>query len=462
MTTTLRVDLPWGLFHATPWNRTANEGAVEWPPSLWRLLRALYSAWKVHAPDLDEAVVHELLSALAEPPTYWCPRYAEGHTRHYLPGSSHLHGISVDTAKTLDAFVATERDASLYVSWDVTLAHEAREALSRLVTGVRYLGRAETVVDVRLVGEEEVVAGQRIAVVADDDLGATTRLLSPRRPLAVDSLVARPQQIRANKRLLPPDTRWVTYRQPLADDGPLCKPWQRPPDIEVEMVRLALAGPVLPSKYEAVAVADRLRQSVMSRFGTPPSETLSGKDADGAPLSGPHHHAHYFTLATDGRRIDTVFVWVPAVGLRADEVAAIARVMRLHFPHYLSGLQDLQVAVEAIGDVRSVAPELVGPARTWTSVTPFIPAGHYRGDEESRLLAAVNRELRLRSGPPAARVRSVAGGWRQFRRYRPGKEGIQASRPAFGVTIEFDEPVLGPLALGQLSHFGLGLFGAVR
>ena len=30
-----------GRFHATPWDRHVNEGAVEWPVSLWRILRAL-------------------------------------------------------------------------------------------------------------------------------------------------------------------------------------------------------------------------------------------------------------------------------------------------------------------------------------------------------------------------------------------------------------------------------------
>ncbi len=54
--------------------------------------------------------------------------------------------------------------------------------------------------------------------------------------------------------------------------------------------------------------------------------------------------------------------------------------------------------------------------------------------------------------------------WRPWRRYRPSarmrrdsRQG-QATRPAAFLRIELTEPVSGPLALGHLSHFGLGLF----
>jgi CRISPR-associated protein Csb2 len=42
----LAIRFPAGRFHATPWGRHVNEGAAEWPPSPWRLLRALVATWK--------------------------------------------------------------------------------------------------------------------------------------------------------------------------------------------------------------------------------------------------------------------------------------------------------------------------------------------------------------------------------------------------------------------------------
>jgi CRISPR-associated protein Csb2 len=37
-------------------------------------------------------------------------------------------------------------------------------------------------------------------------------------------------------------------------------------------------------------------------------------------------------------------------------------------------------------------------------------------------------------------------------------ERRERSRPGMGLRLEFDEPVPGPLMLGQLSHFGYGIF----
>lgn len=38
---TLKLRFPGGRYHATPWGHHVNEGLIEWPPSPWRLLRAL-------------------------------------------------------------------------------------------------------------------------------------------------------------------------------------------------------------------------------------------------------------------------------------------------------------------------------------------------------------------------------------------------------------------------------------
>jgi len=74
------------------------------------------------------------------------------------------------------------------------------------------------------------------------------------------------------------------------------------------------------------------------------------------------------------------------------------------------------------------------------------------------LEAEVNRELAAR-GLGSARVAPMAArthGWLEFRRKRLG---TQIAIDAIGVHLEFASPIEGPLLLGALSHFGLGLFG---
>ena len=74
-----------GRFHATPWGRNVNEGVPEWPPSPYRLLRALYDTWKRKRPDWAVDRVEPLFAALAsETPHFHLPPATASHTRAFL------------------------------------------------------------------------------------------------------------------------------------------------------------------------------------------------------------------------------------------------------------------------------------------------------------------------------------------------------------------------------------------
>ena len=59
--TVLELRFPAGRYHATPWGRHVNEGAVEWPPSPWRIVRALIATWYLKARDIPEATIRSLV-----------------------------------------------------------------------------------------------------------------------------------------------------------------------------------------------------------------------------------------------------------------------------------------------------------------------------------------------------------------------------------------------------------------
>jgi CRISPR-associated protein Csb2 len=81
--TTIALRFPAHRFHATPWGRHVNEGIPEWPPSPYRLLRALYDGWKRKHPEIEAAEVESVFAALAqETPSFGLPRSAVApHTR---------------------------------------------------------------------------------------------------------------------------------------------------------------------------------------------------------------------------------------------------------------------------------------------------------------------------------------------------------------------------------------------
>ena len=91
----LVFEFPAQRYHATPWGHHVNEGLVEWPPSPWRIIRALLATgytklgWQ-QVPD----EMRQLVEALAaHEPTYRLPPATLGHTRHYMPIKGWKKGV---------------------------------------------------------------------------------------------------------------------------------------------------------------------------------------------------------------------------------------------------------------------------------------------------------------------------------------------------------------------------------
>lgn len=463
MPTTIALRFPWGRVHATPWDRNVNEGVVEWPPSPWRILRALYATWRNRCPYLPAQTVSATLAALTSAPRYRLPPEHEvTHSRHYLPGHSHRPGAATDTTKTLDPVVLVAPGAALLVQWPVALGEDERACLSELVDELPYLGRAESIVEGAVLDDDP--GGTWLEPLVDARSTQVQRLLTPSDPLDLRALVMSPLQVRAAGLLQPPATRWVDYPVVVAAGGDHRPRRASARRVRPMAMRLAVTGPARPRLQLAVALGDLLRASAMGHFGRTAagavSAVLSGKDGNGRPLRGKHDHAHYLPVADNSGRLTAMVVWAPR-GLDEEEVIAVGRCRRLRVGagrnvRGLSG-RELHLGVEATGRIEEVAPELVGPAATWVSATPYVMARHHKGVTATQLRTDVEEELARRDICPPASVELLAGDWSSFRRHRLD-EGLSDRRRAFGLRLCFDTAVRGPLALGRLSHFGLGLF----
>jgi len=109
----ISIRFPAGRYHATPWGRHVNEAEVEWPPSPWRILRALVAIW--HRKGWDERHSLKTLDELVETlstrfPSYSLPPAVRAHSRHYMP-QGYLKGGREDTSLVFDAFARIARDA---------------------------------------------------------------------------------------------------------------------------------------------------------------------------------------------------------------------------------------------------------------------------------------------------------------------------------------------------------------
>lgn len=408
---TLRFRFPGGRYHATPWGHHVNEGLVEWPPSPWRLVRALVAAgyatqgWS-EIPPSGRRLVDALSAKL---PWYRLPAATLAHSRHYMPAGGFEKGRE-KTTLVFDTW-ANVADGELLVWWNVALDADASALLAALTRSLGYLGRSESWVEAEVVDDRSWSPEHADAV----PLGDTPRfgndweqisLIAPEPPDAYADWRERAVGAAVAALALPPGKRtkaqtkkvdgalapfpvdlvdavqrdtawWKSYRwsQPpgsrrvvywrrhgaIAVTTPTSTPGPRP--AAVEMMLLALTTPsgrtsALPQVTRTLPQAELLHRALVKRVGDGEQvdcPELTGRDADHRRLEG-HRHAHVLPLDLDrDGRLDHAVIYAP-MGLGHAAQAAIRGLRRTWTK---GGVGELQLAVAGSGaleDLRALAP----------------------------------------------------------------------------------------------------------
>jgi CRISPR-associated protein Csb2 len=480
-----------GRFHANPWGRNVNEGVPEWPPSPYRLLRALYDAWKRKRPDWPSSRVEPILRNLASrPPMFRLPPARAAHTRGFLNQNEK------DPAKKsliFDAFVVLDPEAPVLAGWpDVTLEGQQQIDLTNLLALLNYMGRAESWVKAAIVpgvDHRDWNCGPSVAnakpadtlesiLVAcslpPDEYDATPLEKTKRGKETSTTLLPwlealgwSTAQLFASRRTEPPGFRYVPYLRGLKCFNPSPRSTVAVRRREINGVLYALEGKLRPRVTATLEIAEQVRRRLMgihrNLIGGDPrkvSSKFSGKDASGEPLRG---HRHAFILPQDADCdgwLDHLLI-ICRDNLELDERRALDLLDRLYQRGGKPDVRCIPIRWGALGD-------LLKPTGRFISATPFVPPLHYRkgrGDFAEWLLAQVRREAANRSLPEISRIAPVPRlynqgkvvAWLDFRRNRKD----DTVKPGYGFEIEFAQPVLpecGPLALGYGAHFGLGQF----
>lgn len=520
---TLKLRFPGGRYHATPWGHHVNEGLIEWPPSPWRLLRALIASgfssqnWTA-IPPVAQQLVNKLANVL---PSYQLPEASAAHTRHYMP---YIEGKAQKTTLVFDTW-ANVGDGELLVHWPCELSEEESALLDRLVTCLGYLGRSESWVDAELTGDDAIEwnaepcrSGDRrgreweqtsvmaaIEPQAYEDWRESTvhGVLQPfagqRQTAAVKKKQEKAVEPYPENLLscLTKDTVWWKghgWSQPPGSQRVLY--WRRSNSLEVSvpplsrsrsappvsMMLLAISTPsgrrsALPSVVRTLPQAELFHRAVIGRLGNGQQvdcPELTGKDEDKRPLKLHHDHAHTIPVDLDGDdRLDHVIVYAK-MQLREDAQRAIRTLRRTWTK---GGVGDLQLAVAGSGEL-GVLRQLPGPfkhqvdrilgppegARVWESITPFVPPRFLKSRGKNTLLGQLNAEAISRQLPEIVSCEVQSELTKQLRHYvcrRSRGSAPPAMSLGLGVRVRFSEPIQGPLLLGYASHYGLGLMAAV-
>lgn len=484
----LSFTFPAGRYHATPWGRHVNEGAVEWPPEPWRVLRALIAAWhhKVkHTGSHSEAALLNLIDSLAEElPEYSIPAASHSHTRHYMPQYA-----AGQTSLVFDAFTALKRGVPLSITWpNVTLPDDQVALLDDLLAVMGYLGRAESWVEAKRIdtppeanckpstegldaetGELRGETVRLLASLSNDDYqtvrkqfltdGQAIRKLSSTLPdNLLDALSVETADLRKQGWNQPPASRKVNYLRPINALRPARAIHKISPS-PVTAARFVLIGKPLPRVEDSLRIGELFRQAVMSKakwkFGEdsiPP--VLSGH---GLPEGNRHGHAFYLPWdSDDDGRIDRLLLHVPS-GITGEQRRIVEKLNRI----WSHDGGEWRVVLESSGYNVST---LFAPAMQWQSITPYLHPWHRkkRFDIEDQIC----RECQERGLPEPVkfeRLETVNVGHKErrtihFHRFRSRHGLSQPDRLGSFWRLTFAETVSGPLALGFACHFGLGLF----
>lgn len=412
---TMVLRFPGGRYHATPSGHHVNEGVVEWPPSPWRVLRALiacgYSTqhWDQVPPE-GRRLIESLSSAL---PEYRLPRAALGHSRHYMPMAKFKNGRE-ETTLVLDTF-ADVGDGALWVRWPVNVDAEAQHLFDVLVAHLGYLGRSESWVLAEPVSDSDPLpeAGQafphsdsarpgrdfeQVTLTAPDrpedyaewrrgDIASAIKHLdipSGKRPTKaqhkkiaaiesaypvdlLDCLGSDTAWWKARKWSRAPGTRSVLYwrKGNALEVGPPTSPRVFPVH-RVEMMLLALTTPsgsksALPTVARTLPQAELIHRALVAKLGSDsePCPELVGRDVSGEPLKG-HQHSHILPVdLDDDGRLDHIVVFA-RMGLGARAQRALRGLRKTYMK---GGVGELQVAVAGVGalnDLRAIGAGLSG------------------------------------------------------------------------------------------------------
>lgn len=479
---TIELEFPAHRYHANPWGRNVNEGVVEWPPSPFRLARALIDVYYRRRPDWSLDRLSGVLGILAGQPSVMLPPAAASHVRSYL--SSNQEDVT-GKQKIFDAFVVLNKNSLVRLGFPGDYDPKTIKDMHELLGELNYFGRSESWVragvgpemdpglaNCRPLSIDDQAPGFEAVQVAclrskDDYMGLRRRPKKKKGGKAelswVEAVGMSSSQLLKDGWSHPPGQEMVDYILP---PGAL-KAGLHQPTVKkragFNRARYALYSTVLPRTTQTMPLAERIRTKlmgihkiIMDKDPAKVSPVFSGKDSQGRRAQG-HGHAFFLPLDEDhDGRIDH-FVIQAAQPFKPDELKALDLLRRTWQPKGRPDIEFVLVGLSAENQAKAT--------RSFVSASPFITVRHHRkgrGLFQDWLVGELERECANHGLPRPEKVEFTRWTtnsaprirWPEFVRSRKGGR----PHPGHGFRITFPTPVKGPFTLGALCHFGLGLF----
>ena len=418
--TTIQLTFPWGRYYAHPWGINPTRlREPEWPPSPWRLLRALVSAWfRAHPGQPPSKACKELIESLGrELPDIGFGKVSFGQTVHWQPN----YGAASKEDKADAAYKNTRHEnhfsavhGPVFFMWRDGIPPEQLPLLKTLLAELTYFGRAESICHAEVCDTEPGEATGWCKDTGGRKISATCRDVFCPKPddfLFTDLWMRRNDVPNYDTNNAPPHFVDTLLSSTMKADGAEWRSYEMPKDWPKDrLVRIPrTAKPVnKPAPGEGPKVANYLCFSLECRVPLPPkfivplsekfraaaNSHLCKVHGEGAisfallgherppDVVGDHQHAFYLPMAKPGDasgHLSDLHVWCP-YGFTQEEVNILLRIQRLNWG---SGKYPVRPVLTALcKEPPSEAPFSTGQiaACLWRSASPFVPPRYfYRG-----------------------------------------------------------------------------------
>lgn len=503
MSLIIEQQFPLGRFHATRWGQNPFEDPFgEFPPSPYRLLRALTARWFQYTRetgDGDTDKRDELLRKTAgELPLFTLPEFTwRGQPlKQYIPhkvewtgkGAADPAYKKAQTTLVEDHYRLLPPDALLFWHWEnINLEKEQADLLDELLKRILYFGRAESFSRLRRVEKIPSQLNPNCSL-SENSLSNAVPVLAqiPNQEFNITALLDSTDGKELRGRAVPPGTAWFYAVLPSNSFAQPNRIRREKFPSNLNFVQFAVGGTVLPKMNQWVKVTERFRGNVINNLARQLTKRkdasykmlnqtqreeislITGKDAIGEPLQG-HKHAYFFLYPDNEGLPARLIVW-RREPFTENEIEAMlsASEIPIHWDYKLS---DWKVKLVPLPFNAKVPDGLQTASRTWISATPFVPPTQrhlYRKNGRERIVKSPQEELiklfqKAGKSVPEIEINQDKITWvklheTQERRLFRQKFHTSWTRPGYWLRLKFSEEINEPLLLGDSCHYGLGLF----
>lgn len=451
---TIKIKFESNRYSATPWENNVNENIPEWPPSIYRLYRAMIDSW-IRRTDYSEEQVARVFSILTETtPCYKIPEYTSSYTVSFMNTKTSTNIALSESSLIYNPFIYV--NGPLYIVYNIDIDEESRAILNKILNGINFLGRSESWVSMSLTDEEvkcNFMPSENGSFYVPVSTKVDINWLKDMEQLTSSTV----------KSNLPRTMAIVRYdfTGPI-DSG---KRIRNHEESHLKSVIYELNSVYLPSIYDTLIISDKIHKLLISKgiklYGHN-FEKFSGRKNDGTVLKG-HRHIYILPLDLDkDGKIDHVLL-KGNENLNADEIRVIESIHALYMEK--RKIQLTPVGYYSDNNYLRNFPQ----TRYWISATPVVFSRHYKKNKGTFYQWMYNelvKELKfhgmLSGNIELEKVEVIEYVKRNSRKYywlnyrRSRKD--EPENGAYGFKLIFKNEISGPFAIGTNAHYGLGLF----